>query len=106
VWVLVTVLTAPTDHERLIAFYRHIRPAGPGWRPIQTAAGVGPSADNLPQAFLAWMLGVAFVYAALFGTGSYLYGRTPQAALWLVVFIATGTGLVRLLPGMWEKAEK
>ena len=24
------------------------------------------------------MLGCAFVYAALFGTGSFLYGRMPQ----------------------------
>jgi Na+/proline symporter len=104
IWVVVTMLTPPTDREQLIGFYRHIRPAGPGWRPIQTAAGVGPSADNLPQAFLAWMLGVGFVYGALFGTGSFLYGRTPQAVLWLVVCTATGAGLVRLLPRMWGRA--
>ena len=41
------------------------------------AAGLAPSPDSLPQALLGWMFGCAFVYAALFGTGSLLYGRMP-----------------------------
>ena len=106
IWVLATVLTTPTDRERLVLFYRQTRPAGPGWRPIQSVAGVGPSADSLPQALLGWTLGVGFVYAALFGTGSYLYGRIPQTLVWLVVFLVTGVGLLRLLPRVWGKAEE
>jgi len=41
------------------------------------------------------------VYAALFGTGSFLYGRNAQALVWLVVFVVSGAGLVRLLPRLW-----
>ena len=51
-----------------------------------------------PRALLGWTLGCAFTYAALFGTGSFLYGHTEQGALWLAVFVASGFGLVRLLP--------
>jgi hypothetical protein len=50
---------------------------------------------------LGWVLGCAFVYAALFGVGSALYGRTPQAIMWLVVFVVSGVWLVRILPKMW-----
>jgi Na+/proline symporter len=101
VWLLTTLLTRPADPDRLVSFYRLIRPAGPGWRPIQAVAGVGPAGDSLPQALLGWMLGVAFVYAALFGMGSFLYGRTPQALAWLVVLVVSGSGLARLVPRLW-----
>jgi hypothetical protein len=68
---------------------------------VRAEAGVGPSPDSLSQSLLAWVLGCAFVYAALFGVGSALYGRTPQAVLWLVVFVVSGAGLLRILPRMW-----
>jgi hypothetical protein len=37
------------------------------------------------------------VYAALFGTGSFIYGKLPQAIVWTVVFIASGVVLVWVL---------
>jgi Na+/proline symporter len=101
VWVTVTLLTRPTDRGTLVAFYRLVRPAGPGWQAIREETGLGPSPDSLPHAFLGWILGCAFVYAALFGTGSVLYGRTAQAVLWFVVFLASGAGLLRILPWVW-----
>lgn len=104
-WVVTTFLTAPTARDRLVDFYRRVRPGGPGWKPIQAEAGVGPSPDNLPQALLGWMLGITFVYAALFGTGSFLYGRTPQALVWLAVFLVSGLGLLRLVPRLWGSGE-
>ena len=100
-WVLTTLLTAPTTQGQLVTFYRLVRPAGPGWAPIRAEAGIGPAADSLPLALLGWVLGIAFVYAALFGTGSFLYGRTAQALVWLVVFVVSGVGLLRLVPRIW-----
>ena len=102
VWVTTALLTAPTSRERLVAFYRLVRPAGPGWRSVQAEAGVGPSADSLTQSLLGWALGVAFVYAALFGTGSLLYGRAAQATMWGVVFLLSGGGLLRVVPRLWS----
>ncbi len=102
VWLAVTYLTAPVSRERLLAFYRLVRPAGPGWATIREEAGVGPSPDSLPLAMLGWVLGCTFVYSALFGTGSFLYGRTPQAVVWTVIFAASGLGLARILPRFWR----
>jgi Na+/proline symporter len=101
-WLAATFLAAPTPMPTLVRFYELVRPAGPGWRPVQAQTTVGPSADSLPHALLGWVLGCAFVYAAMFGVGSALYGRTAQAALWLAVAVGSGAWLWRLLPGMWR----
>jgi Na+/proline symporter len=100
-WVATTLLTAPTARAQLVTFYRLVRPAGPGWASVRAEAGVGPADDSLPLALLGWATGIAFVYAALFGTGSFLYGRTSQALVWLVVFVVSGVGLLRLVPRIW-----
>ena len=101
VWVATTLLAPATDVGTLESFYRLVRPAGPGWRPIAARTGVPASEDSLSQALLGWVLGCAFVYAGLFGTGSLLYGNIPQFAVWLVVFVGSGLGLARVLRGFW-----
>jgi SSS family solute:Na+ symporter len=106
VWVTVTLLTAPASRDILVSFYRMVRPAGPGWQPIAAEAGPVESPDSLPQSLLGWVLGCAFVYAALFGTGSFLYGKTPQGLVWLAVFVLSGAGLLRLLPRLWSGARE
>ena len=101
VWVVVTFAAPSTERATLVKFFRLVRPAGPGWGTVQAEAGVGSSPDSLPQAMLGWVLGCAFVYAALFGTGSLLYGRMPQFYMWLALFIVSGLGVWRVLQGYW-----
>jgi len=103
VWVSVTWLTPPTERSILHSFYARVRPAGPGWKAVRAETGVGPSDDSLSYALLGWVAGVLFVYSALFGTGSFLYGRTSIAVFWLVLFAASGFGLVRIVPKVWGK---
>jgi solute:Na+ symporter, SSS family len=105
VWIAVTYATRPVDRPTLVVFYRLVRPAGPGWREIRHEAGVGPSPDSLPQNLLGWVLGCVFVYAALFGTGSVLYGKTAQAAVWIALFVVSGVWLARLVPALWPARE-
>ena len=102
VWISVTLLTAPASRETLVAFYRLVRPSGPGWEPIRAESGLPPATDSMANSVLGWVLGCLFVYAALFGTGSYIYGQTAQATVWSVVFIVSAVGLWRLLPKMWQ----
>ena len=101
VWVSVAFLAPPTDRATLVSFYKLVRPAGKGWAPIAAEAGVGPSPDSLSQSLLGWALGCAFIYSALFGVGSALYGHLPQATAWLGVFVVSGVWLIRLLPRLW-----
>ena len=106
VWVSVTFLSPPTDRATLVNFYRLVRPAGGGWKPVVAEAGVGPSPDSMAQSLLGWVMGCAFIYSALFGVGSALYGRTPQALMWLVVFGLSGVSLYRIMPKLWGSAER
>jgi Na+/proline symporter len=104
VWVTTTYLTEPTAATTLEEFYARVRPAGPGWNAVRAETGLGPSPDSLPQSFLGWVLGCTFVYSALFGAGSFLYGELAQGMVWLVLFVGSTFGLIRLLPRLWGGA--
>ena len=97
----VTFLARPADDATLDRFFTLVRPSGPGWEPVARRTGVRGSPGALPQALLGWVFGCAFVYAALFGTGSLIYGKMPQFLMWLVVFVISGAGLLKVLRGYW-----
>lgn len=105
VWIASAYLLPGTDEEKLASFYRLVRPAGPGWARVRARTGLPASTDSLPMALLGWVLGCAFVYAALFGAGSFLYGLRTQGLVWVAVLVVSGVGLARLLPRIWRSAE-
>jgi len=100
VWVLVTYLTPPVDRATLVAFYKKVRPAGPGWKTIREEAGLPPSPDSLAQAILGWTLGCLAVYGALFTTGNLLYGRTTPAIIFGVITLVSSVWLYRIVAGI------
>lgn len=102
VWVAATFLTPPTDRKTLADFYRLVHPPGPGWKPIEVEAGGRTSPDSLTTAMLGWVLGCFLVYAALFGAGSFLYGKMAQGIAWTAVFAVATVGLLKLIPAMWR----
>jgi len=101
VWISVAYLTPATDRATLVAFYQRVRPAGPGWKDIRAEAGVAAAPDSIAQALLGWAMGCLLVYSALFGTGSFLYGKTSQGIFWVVMFVLSAAGLIRLVPRLW-----
>ncbi len=105
VWVAVTFMGPQNDRPILESFYRLVRPAGPGWSSVRATTGLPASPDSLPMSMLAWMLGCLIVYAALFGTGNFLYGRLGIGWMWAGVFIVASLGLARLLPRIWKSGE-
>ncbi len=96
-WLIVTFATPPTDRATLQTFYDRIRPMGPGWNGAVITRPPTPG-ESVTAAFLCWFLGVAVIYAALFGTGYLLYGNTLPAIVCLVVASAAAWGLFRALP--------
>ncbi|WP_268121901.1 sodium:solute symporter family protein [Roseivirga pacifica] len=106
VWLLVTFLTRPTDSKVLKNFYEKIKPASIGWKTFikqEEAKGVridaSNSKENLANEILAMVIGCVGVYAALFGLGSLLYGRTTAAIL---LFLLAGISTYALLK-VWKK---
>jgi Na+/proline symporter len=73
-WLAVTLLTPAEPREKLIEFYRRVRPAGPGWKPIAAAAGeLSAPTESLGMQFFNWILGCVLIYATLFGIGKLIF---------------------------------
>ncbi len=105
VWLAVTFLTPPTDAETLRRFCRTVRPAGRGWARFIGAEDDDRPRDSLSLSFLGWVLGCAFVYAALFGTGALLYGHTLQGGVCLTVAAGAGVGLTQVVSRIWRAGD-
>jgi Na+/proline symporter len=75
VWLVTTCLTRPEPVARLESFYRRVRPAAFGWRPIAARAADVPAVTSGWYNLRAWALGCALVYLALFATGEFLLGE-------------------------------
>jgi Na+/proline symporter len=103
VWIAVTLLTRPTEHGVLVRFYRLTRPFGPGWRHIQRETGLPASPDSVPQAMLGWVLSVMMVYAAMFGTGNFIYGNLTMGIVFSAVFLASAIGVGVILGRVFSK---
>jgi len=95
VWVAVTLLTPAEPAEVLLHFYRKVRPHTAGWRHIAALAPELPETRDLGKNLLAWVLGCAMVYAALFGIGRVCLGQTASGVALLAVSSACGAFLYR-----------
>jgi len=104
-WLIVTFVTKPVDAQTLVAFYDKVRPAGPGWARIRAMSDAGASPDSLPLALAGWVLGLLVIYAALFGTGAYLYGNMLAGAICTVVAVAAAVLLVIVIAHIWTRAD-
>ena len=101
---VVTLFGPQTSRETLVKFYSLVKPAGPGWAAIRAESGVAASGDSPAQALMGWVMGCLFVYSALFGAGSLLYGRMAMFYAWLVVFAISSIGVWRVLKGFWTNS--
>jgi solute:Na+ symporter, SSS family len=88
VWIPVTMATSPTESTTLDAFYRRVRPGGPGWREVAIRLGFGPEPiAGGALSWVNWVAGVVSVYATLFGVGKLIFGPREQALLFLAVAV-------------------
>ncbi len=89
VWIVVTFATQPEPERVLEAFYRRVRPGGPGWATVSERAGFGR--ESIPGGALAWtnwIAGIVAVYSSLFGIGKLVLGNVPQGLVMLVIAVA------------------
>jgi Na+/proline symporter len=98
VWMAITLVTQPVAMDRLVEFYRRVRPPG-WWGPVREAAGVvGPApTGRLKQGLVLWLLGTAFIYAAMFGVGKLLLLEWVWGLVFTALAMVTGWMLARQL---------
>jgi solute:Na+ symporter, SSS family len=97
-WLFVTMLTAPEPEAHLVAFYRRVRPGGPGWRAIARVAG-GPPPEPIGGLVVDWLAGCGLVYAMLFGIGATVLGEHRMAFMCFAVAAAAIAVIWRDLSG-------
>jgi Na+/proline symporter len=98
VWLAATFMTRPEPPETLEAFYRKVRPAGPGWGPVARATGLTPPKGEIASNLVYWVLGIVFVYSVMFGTGGLIFHLPRQFAVFGVLAVVSGVLLtVRLV---------
>jgi Na+/proline symporter len=98
VWLAVTFATRPEPEETLDAFYRRVRPGGPGWARVSSRLGFGP--EPIPGgalSFVNWFLGIALVYTALFGIGKLVFGERGAGLALLAAAAAAFAAIMRNL---------
>jgi Na+/proline symporter len=105
-WILVTLVTRPSDTQTLRSFYRLVKPGGPGWRRvIEDAAQENDPVETLgqgwdiPAGIVCMVVGCLGVYSALFATGYWIYGRRLAAALLSALAVASAVILI----STWKK---
>lgn len=97
-WLAATFLTRPEPTAHLVAFYRKIRPDGPGWRPIAALAAETRPDRTLARGLLCTVLGTTVVWLTLPGVGAVIFGDYGKAAGCLggaVVALVAMLGLAR-----------
>lgn len=104
VWVLVTLMTKPTDYKTLTGFFNLVKPYGMGWNGLRKQAAakgeqLAPGIGKFSVDLLAMFAGIVLVYALLFATGMFIYGNVMFGLIWLAVVIVSTFTLIRA----WKK---
>jgi hypothetical protein len=94
IWLVATFSTPPEPRATLLAFYRRVRPPGPGWRAVAREVGVADPRGGLARPFLSWLAGIVVVYATLFGLGELLFGTWRGVARDFAIAVAAAALLV------------
>jgi len=85
VWLVVTLLTKPTDDKVLKSFYRKIHPGGVMWKKISSQIPEVENDSGFFKLFINWIIGVILVYSILFGTGKLLLSDYTGFLIYILV---------------------
>ncbi|HSU93451.1 MAG TPA: hypothetical protein VLI43_07050, partial [Gemmatimonadaceae bacterium] len=100
VWLVVTFATKPEPEAVLEAFYKRVRPGGPGW--IRVSSKLGYGREEIPGgrwAWANWLAGVIAVYATLFGIGKIVFGEWLAGAILCVIAVVAFAWIARSFTG-------
>lgn len=92
IWVAVMYLTPPEKEATLEAFYRKVRPGGPGWKSQQAVTGLMPM-QELGHDVLRSLAAAMLLLGLMFGTGAVLLQKWEAAMFLFLLTLAGGVGL-------------
>jgi len=103
-WIVVTLITRPTDTATLAKFYNTVTPYGKGWNAFKRIASkqnidIKTTHDVFTIDLASMLLGIVFVYTSLFATGYVIYGNWIGALVLISIAVVSGLLIFKL----WNK---
>ncbi len=87
-WILVTLITKPTDNDKLLSFYKKIKPYGIGWKSFKLLNNISLSQEDSKSSMndlLLLFLGILAVYFCLFGFGYIIFDQNLIGVFMLTI---------------------
>ena len=91
-WILVTLLTKPSDNRILLEFYNRIKPYGIGWNgflKLNNIKKTGNNEDSSMKDLLLMFLGIITVYFGLFGMGYFIYNKLLIGSIMIIISLTS-----------------
>lgn len=99
-WLIVTFMTQPEKDEVLLSFYRKVTPASMGWKKLlDRYPSEKEEKGTLGKEIGLMITGTFMVYAALFSTGFFIYGKTMPGMIAAVIALVGGVIIIK----SWKK---
>ena len=99
-WITVTFLTKPDDPQKLLAFYRKVRPGG-FWGPVAKMNGRAYRLQAAP--FAGWGLAILMILFLLLGLGKIIFMEWGAGAAYLAAGGLAALFLSRVIAKIdWE----
>jgi Na+/proline symporter len=98
-WLAITMLTPAEPRETLTAFYKRVRPPGPGWRAVRSWVDSEETAplESLRTQFFNWVLGCVLIYSSLFSIGYLVFKEWAWGLGLSIVALAAAVAISRSL---------
>jgi Na+/proline symporter len=90
VWLIATFATAPEPGDKLMSFYRRVRPSAALWKPIAAMCPDVPPSHDAAWNFLDWISGCVMIYSSLFGIGKIILKETGPGLMFLAAAAFAG----------------
>ena len=103
-WLVATFVTKPAPQATLVAFFKKVRPDGPGWSPIARLTPLTKTDGTLGLSIVCSILGTVAVWLTLPGIGAVIFGEWGKAFACLAGAAAAIAVLLRLLPRLQPRA--
>ena len=104
-WILVALVTSPTDESALREFYRRIQPGGPGWTHVLRRAEHervqirNPDVkSDMTIGLLASAAATAGIWSLIFASGYLIYGRLMPGLAMAAIALVSAV----IVAGCWK----
>ncbi|GAB4295199.1 MAG: Na+:solute symporter [Marinilabiliales bacterium] len=89
-WLIVTLLTKPTDENKLLKFYTKIHPGTRGWKKIAEKLPAIRSDKGYGYLFINWFMGCLMIISGLFSFGKIIFGEYLTGIIYIFVTMICG----------------